>query len=1726
MNLTENADAAMHVSDALSAIGAALRSFQDHMDDLSPESQPNPFIFNMLQDIYDKELEVSQQFCTCRDFCAEAVVASERAHKLESIVAERDAAIESLKRSTEALRESQQEALRETESQYGALLRLEQSKMNTVEERAAQVVTAARVRRLKQYVLFTWMKKAMVQSISREVRETQLVHQGAADHMARQYLTFCQEHRQKSRLLHTWRLKTAVRQQKKLQDEADCHSARFTALEEKYKALEHFVENDVEDEKRRCVDMLRTACSERDRLEEETTRLKIALDELTTEFSERTSTYFRQQEETEQFHKSCEEKLKYQVRSLCGELEAARSDKGRLAAETAIWTERVTSFYEDSASLGAQYTDCKQKVFEMAVTSFGCQSALSMKEMQDRCADLQQTVEMLSDVGESNLALRGENLELARLTESFQEANTRLCTQLCQSKQVCALLTDELQEARDALSRQHAFLSWSLYAAERGKGRAAEEYANISGVLMEHKKKALMQVQELKAVHTETQRHLSSACEDEKRKVVALEGEVDRLRKQRTELDELLGQSQQEGNTLAEQCAELISQNQQAQRALCAVQRDFLHAQEDRDRQILVCDEARTRLVWQQRSLLLYKVEHRELSWRCKELCTSGAEAKRQSEKLTTSHRRAAQVKQRESASALERAVLYADTLVHFTRWADYASRRRSERKQASDHRISMQQCSESADEKVRTTLAECDAQLAAHNKQLVSKCREYDEQIAALHSCHASTLHETTKRHDSELSQLRHALEEAGVSLNGVGEQVVEYCARSAFKHWQLLSAIQKHAREERRLQALCQEQRAFFVERDRLVGDYYAQSRDLFLFEFHKMSDHHAENYEVTLVSLQHENTQLCSALEERQRFAEEEMDALRNALHSQQQRYLAEKEYTTVLQARFSEEYAASSLLQSLCTRYHNLVAVSGAELCFEHSRECTDIFSTACVNVIARRMRSLTNSPISSPSAPSLSTNAENNNAEEGMADADLPAPAGAAAEAAESQHQHQFLTCDESSQPLQPNTQSSSSARSQVNEEVKQDEATLRKLFTLLKATEEYDQVPSISNANETVAELRRIALDMKEALDTYSGSVSLSDAPMGLFLRIGIAGWDWVHHFSAPHTVAKCDVATQRSPDPEETGVTREQAVLLCSQMLAMEHEVALLHFTHERDDLYAAFTLETLMLEEKEHLCNCLWGQYEEQMDAIREACLSDSSRLVSGHMAELMTTFLAQLEESQQAFLENRETDALRQKGPERQLLEQCSCFSENLLQQSAEESEALFYSFINELQEKRSGSERRTDEQDSHLQKAYDALMEKSRVLERIVGDFEHGAEKGKKSSDACEVDVGRESIGVCSRDQLRLLMESHEAETNALMETVRNMKESRRREQSRFKQQMAEREQEVAQAIQNQFNSQIARLEEKVASLNTALELLRSATDEEKSRLSDMISDLRKENASLQLKSTESLARVRANYQAEIDDLLVETTASGTVEPNTLIAFSRLERGTLDYFLAWHSQQCRFEDAKMHLVVDSFSAVATMVISDAATALGELEETKETELLQVQEQLCRLQAEVADVRMSHSQRAKSKSQRSLEREEHGLTERKEANRLCDSPRPPSPAVSSPVLSELPAAMPCSRTHPRPTPSPRKALDKDAPTNKRKYPRTSAGSSGPQCRMRSRSLDSIDVSQSLLRYSEHLHSQTERNDAALARVDDLLSEVDDLIRRGESLRALSRDTSLISD
>lgn len=905
-------------------------TMRTQLDSFGDEAIGNPCVIDLQVTIQQKQEAAADLLKRSANLFYESMGAlDEKARALGNITT-RERELEKTKKAMQRYFDAQKKTQDELKDEYDALLTVQEHKLEHLTEAAADAIQANADRRMQRTALSLWLKKAMIRSFWR-------LHERLAEEKELQRTSLTQDHEAlaedvhaakarrglQQRLFHSWERRAQRRVTARLRAEVSQLEKEAEFFRTECATTQRVLSGHLQGEHAKMQLATQAQFKECELLDDEVGRLKRALTEMTGEFSERTQTYVRQQEETELFFKRKVQKLRDALAESQTELERVRGFALRFDSHLRTLGDSTAVHLREAQEHFWSATRQKEALFaETAVLMLG-RMAHRHKDALQQSAELRENVELLAPLSEKVLRMENNLAASVEAAAAHKKAAREAQRQVDNLRNVSSLLTDHLEHANHHKLRSFYFMCWATQALAKRKRVLEADHAELAATLKMKQKDVLVQQQGTAAGHRAEKDRLASEIADQKVTIANLRKVLKELTDQYERTDSKSYQAQMDINTFRAQLSRAEQERASGQEKLAAAAMENLLLEEDNRRYRMECKEVKWRWGTHQQDVDAWRAHARELADGSAQLVEVCEQWQQHSETLETTHRSAIKDNRQQTINTIaqardagSRAAVFAHwkTWAHHTRLLASTSAAHNGRAsaQSTAHAAAVEEVQLRARSELAALAAQHDEALAGcTTASLLKKARQADlndTQVRQLQARHAQAMTATRAEHQKVCDGMAAELTATRGRLDEVGDLVVLYCAQASFSKWRACAQERRAARVvEEQLQQYRLLAQRWMTSRAELVTLRYQQGDELLLAAIHGRHEYLGGQQNARYLELVEKYRKLSALFDDVTDAGEQmerDLDTAKSELRKLNVRLAAERDHAAAVQGRLTE------------------------------------------------------------------------------------------------------------------------------------------------------------------------------------------------------------------------------------------------------------------------------------------------------------------------------------------------------------------------------------------------------------------------------------------------------------------------------------------------------------------------------------------------------------------------------------------------------------------------------------------------------------------------------------------------------------------------------------------------------------------------------------------------------------------------------------------------------
>ncbi|AIO00870.1 hypothetical protein LPMP_312860 [Leishmania panamensis] len=782
----------------------------------------NPYYVDLHTTVHRRQEAASLLLQRCAHlFYKQFGALEEKAERLENVQA-KEKELQAAKKSMQRYFDAHATELAEERDSNAVGLRLEWERRQHLEDGIVCLDLKRRRQRLAHSVLLMWMKKAMMCHLAREYTRrrdaTRETYESATCY------AFVQQRRvtASQRALCTWRSRLQERRCQRLKTVATEAEKRAQFFREELTAIQKTLRESFRMGISEC-DQVATAsptheqvCAQR---EDEVQRLRTALRDITVEFSERTRTYIRQQEGTEQVFGRKEVALRDTICSLQATLTVERQAHAAFTQSSELFVSHVNSYWQAQLQELAEVVRRKEEYTHHTILGLTGRLQHRHISLLKEMAKLARDVDTLAPLSEQCLRLENAVAESEQLLKR-SKASSQSWERHCKAAHVVeALLTDRVVSADSAVLRARSFIRWLGRSHNASSEKLQHSIGTLSDNLQTQRRELRVQQQELSSRHQAEVARLRDEREQLRNANVRLQSELESTARKQRERDGAYYDSEVRNGELSAALLREKMERRGVEEKWWGSRASGLLLQEAQQRLRIEAQEGQWWTALLMRESKVLKVWTASLQCDVVQLTAVCEGWQQHCHQLETAHAAERKTVAGRTACALERGVLHAHTLVIWASWRGWAQQKRavtavearsseSRREMIERHGKGMARLHTSHDIALQRlqrehTLEKAQLQ-SIHQERCAALRRAQTEEVAQLSERHAQQLKIAQTAYAADVAERDEHADAMQEQLSHLGLLVVEYCGQATYSRWRTWAAVrqaQRSAQQRRRL-------------------------------------------------------------------------------------------------------------------------------------------------------------------------------------------------------------------------------------------------------------------------------------------------------------------------------------------------------------------------------------------------------------------------------------------------------------------------------------------------------------------------------------------------------------------------------------------------------------------------------------------------------------------------------------------------------------------------------------------------------------------------------------------------------------------------------------------------------------------------------------------------------------------------------------------------------------
>lgn len=759
----------------------------------------NPFLIDLQTTIQQRQEAAAQMLGNATNQLLEIIGDLDSKAAALGNVCKKEKELQVTKKSMQRYFEAHTKLRDEQRTEYEGLLSLHEAQREHLEEGAVSRMRSASNEGLMHRVLHRWLKRAMLRSFSQQFvdQESSLTecHVRLSAHLATWWRgrTFIRS------VLRRWEHRLLRRQRRRLEEEVQTLEEAASFFRQECATTQRLLSRQLSEEHTKMLHSSGMRTRECELLDDEVSRLRASLEELTGEFSKRTETYVRQQDEVEHFFTRKEQKLRDALAEALSAVERGRHQHNQSLVEANQLFDYLVEYAASAQRLCMEYVARKEAAFTAVSTVAYAGMVSRTLALHADVTELKQQVALLAPLSEKVLRLDNELAAASACLDATREESNRLRDALRQAEGVHSILTDRVALGDAGLLRSKYILLWMGVAVQSTRQHLRDDLERTKATLQDTQRTYLLQQQQVTTTHRELVWELEAKIDTGRLHAESLQKELQSVGRTLRETEASSAACKVEHIHLVAAYEQLERSQQAMEEALQqsswenfglqeTVSRTAVEVKELRRRHTLLHGEA---LRWQD----LAESRQRDIQ----DITAVCEEWSHHCESEQKKRIAAINAHQRSTASILQRFNARAHLTLYFHTWRAVGAEARKQQSLCDlQHRLHAEHVTEIRDlkEQHREEVQRIEAQHATTVSQLkimhIAERHSTDarqehtmEVLLKRHTALQADRQVQSRNYDLAVAQAKSEHDKMQRNLDEVGSLVVEYCARYAFTTW-----------------------------------------------------------------------------------------------------------------------------------------------------------------------------------------------------------------------------------------------------------------------------------------------------------------------------------------------------------------------------------------------------------------------------------------------------------------------------------------------------------------------------------------------------------------------------------------------------------------------------------------------------------------------------------------------------------------------------------------------------------------------------------------------------------------------------------------------------------------------------------------------------------------------------------------------------------------------------
>ncbi|CAD2213482.1 hypothetical protein ADEAN_000092300 [Angomonas deanei] len=444
------------VSDILGKLEGIVREVQRSDDSLAKEPLDERFRGDLYHNIDKKQREALALLQNGFEHLYAFYRETEKNAKRLVNVHEKEVQLSSAKKVMKRYFDTHAKLQDEQRDYYEECVRLEQIKVNNLMEDAVNRIAAQTARSTASKVFHIWHRKLKQKVIEKTQQCNSMKWAESVSSLSQREA----EMNWRKRVLARWYYRASKKQIRRLGAENSELERQVLFFQQQAHDAQKALSEHLSDEKSKSLMLQDSKNRECEILDEEVDRLKLAVEELTDEFGERSRTYIRQQEELQSFFHTKEAKLKALVVQLQHNVEEEKQFRESRCSEYETLLEKLSSHYAQQRIHFGSIHEEKMTFVSNTLSKFASAAIDRNVNLGRTVKELQASVDLLSPLSGRVAFLDGELKKSTRLLTAAKNESHSYKNKLMEEKAASGIQHRNALRLKDQLLVSRYFSDW------------------------------------------------------------------------------------------------------------------------------------------------------------------------------------------------------------------------------------------------------------------------------------------------------------------------------------------------------------------------------------------------------------------------------------------------------------------------------------------------------------------------------------------------------------------------------------------------------------------------------------------------------------------------------------------------------------------------------------------------------------------------------------------------------------------------------------------------------------------------------------------------------------------------------------------------------------------------------------------------------------------------------------------------------------------------------------------------------------------------------------------------------------------------------------------------------------------------------------------------------------------------------------------------------------------